>query len=90
VGRRRMNALEILRKDHERVKELFSEYDTLSSGGSRRNEIVRTALRELELHSRVEEDVFYPAMRARTGKMPRNWLETASTNTMKWMTLSAS
>jgi len=63
-----MNALDILRKDHERVKELFSEYDTLSGDASRKNEIAQAALRELELHSRVEEGLFYPAMRVRTGK----------------------
>ena len=63
-----MNALDILKKDHDRVRELFSEYDTLSGDGARKNEIAQTVLQELELHSRVEEDIFYPAMRARSGK----------------------
>lgn len=64
-----MNALDLLKKDHDKVKELFSEYDMLSGdGGARRNEIAQTVLRELEVHSRVEEDIFYPALRARTGK----------------------
>lgn len=63
-----MNALDILKQDHERVKDLFAEYDTLSGDGSKRNEIAQTVLKELEIHSRVEEDIFYPAMRARSGK----------------------
>jgi len=63
-----MNALDMLRKDHERVRELFSEYDTLSGDGPRKNEVARAALHELELHSRIEEGLFYPAMRVRTGK----------------------
>jgi hemerythrin superfamily protein len=63
-----MNALDILKKDHDKVKELFSEYDALSGDGAKKNEIAQTVLRELELHSRVEEDIFYPAMRARAGK----------------------
>jgi hemerythrin superfamily protein len=63
-----MNALDILKRDHDRVKELFAEYDTLSSEGTRRSEIAQTVLKELEMHSRVEEDIFYPAMRARSGK----------------------
>jgi hypothetical protein len=63
-----MNAIDILRKDHERVKELFSEYDTLSGDGAKKNEIAQTVLRELELHSRVEEDIFYPAMRSKSVK----------------------
>lgn len=63
-----MNALEILKKDHDTVKELFAEYDTLTGDGARKNEIAQTVLRELELHSRVEEDIFYPALRAKAGK----------------------
>jgi hemerythrin superfamily protein len=65
---RNMNALDILKKDHEKVKELFSEYDTLSGDGAKKGEIAQTVLRELELHSKVEEDIFYPALRARSGK----------------------
>ncbi len=63
-----MNALELLKKDHDKVKELFSEYGTLSGDGARKNEIAQTILKELEMHSRIEEDIFYPAMRARSGK----------------------
>jgi hemerythrin superfamily protein len=68
VGGVFMNALDLLKKDHDKVKELFSEYDTLSGDGARKNEVAQTVLRELEMHSRVEEDIFYPAMRARSGK----------------------
>jgi len=63
-----MNALDILKKDHDKVKELFAEYDTLSGDGATKNEVAQAVLRELELHSRIEEDIFYPAMRARSGK----------------------
>jgi len=63
-----MNALDILKKDHDNVKALFSEYDTLSGDVARKSELAETVLRELELHSRVEEDIFYPAIRARGGK----------------------
>jgi hemerythrin superfamily protein len=63
-----MNAIDLLRKDHERVKELFSEYDTLSGDGAKKNEIAQTALREIELHSRIEEEIFYPAMRSKSVK----------------------
>ena len=63
-----MNALDILKQDHDKVKELFSVWDTLSVDGARKNEIAQTVLGELELHSRIEEDIFYPAMRARSGR----------------------
>lgn len=63
-----MNALDLLKRDHDLVKDLFAEYDTLSGDGARKNEIAQTVLSELELHSRIEQDIFYPALRARSGK----------------------
>jgi len=60
-----MNALELLKKDHDRVKELFAQYD---ADTGRRQEIAENVFRELELHSRVEEDIFYPAVRKHSDK----------------------
>ncbi len=61
-----MNAIELLKKDHQKVKELFDEYD--ESTDARRREIAQTIFQELEMHSRVEEDIFYPAFRAKSDK----------------------
>jgi iron-sulfur cluster repair protein YtfE (RIC family) len=60
-----MNAIELLKKDHEKVKKLFEQYD---SDGDRRRDIANMVFEELEAHSRVEEDVFYPAVRAKAKK----------------------
>ncbi len=60
-----MNAIELLKKDHEKVKQLFAEYDLADD---RKHEIADTIFRELEAHSRVEEDIFYPAVRKNSDK----------------------
>ena len=56
------SAVELLRKDHEKVKSLFREFESAADGDKRR--IAGDALAELELHAAAEEAVFYPAVLA--------------------------
>jgi len=55
------NATEMLREDHRKVKDLFEHFEGTDSGD--RKEIVDTTLRELEVHTSIEEEIFYPAAR---------------------------
>jgi len=55
------NAIEMLREDHRKVKDLFEHFEGTDSGD--RKEIVDTTLRELEVHTSIEEEIFYPAAR---------------------------
>ena len=57
-----MNIVELLRKDHEKVKMLFREFES-ASGPTSKQQIARQAMTELETHALVEEKVFYPAVR---------------------------
>ena len=56
-----MNALEILKQDHQKVKGLFQE---VSKGGdaSNRKQLFDKIDTELEIHAHIEETVFYPAI----------------------------
>jgi hemerythrin superfamily protein len=56
-----MNALEILKQDHQKVKGLFQE---VSKGGdaSNRKQLFDKIDTELEIHAHIEETVFYPAL----------------------------
>jgi iron-sulfur cluster repair protein YtfE (RIC family) len=64
-----MNAIEILRRDHEKVKQLFAEFDSLTDGDNgRKQEIADQVFQELEMHSRIEEDIFYPAIKNKADK----------------------
>lgn len=56
------HAMVILRKDHDLVKKLFDEFDEEEDAGKRK-EIADHALRELKVHTAVEEELFYPALR---------------------------
>ena len=56
-----MDALELLKQDHQKVKELLEEAEA-TEGGKEQKEIFKQIKKELETHARIEETVFYPAM----------------------------
>jgi hemerythrin superfamily protein len=56
-----MDALQLLREDHLRVKDLFRRFDEEDDASTRRA-VVDEAVAELLIHSQLEEQVFYPAM----------------------------
>lgn len=56
-----MNVLELLRQDHETVAELFERFKENEEGDN--SQLFEEIRRELEIHTRVEETIFYPKMR---------------------------
>jgi hemerythrin superfamily protein len=56
-----MNALEILKRDHQTVKGLFEE-TTRASDQRKRKDLFDKIDTELEIHAHIEETVFYPAL----------------------------
>lgn len=59
------DALEIIKADHERVSALFK----IVLGGeppAKARATIAEIVRELEAHAKMEEKLFYPALRART------------------------
>ncbi len=62
----RPDALRLLREDHARVSDLFARFAKMRSD-DRKAELVRTLCNELTVHATVEEEVFYPAVRAAIG-----------------------
>jgi hypothetical protein len=61
------HAIAILKKDHDRVKGLFEESEKAETAG-RKTKIIDQALTELKIHAILEEEIFYPTVRARVGK----------------------
>ena len=58
------NAAEMLRKDHLKVKALFREYEELGDRAHKsKQRLAEQIFAELEIHTRLEEEVFYPAAR---------------------------
>jgi hypothetical protein len=56
------DANQLLREDHRKVKELFREFER-EEDKRRKLEIAKTAIQELEIHTKIEEDIYYPAVR---------------------------
>jgi hemerythrin superfamily protein len=61
------NAIEMLREDHRKVKDLFEHFE--SNDPVNKKEIVDTTLKELEIHTTLEEEIFYPAARKALDEM---------------------
>jgi hemerythrin superfamily protein len=56
-----MDATTLLKRDHDAVRELFLAFVQAGDTEARRT-LYRTIRHELQTHSRVEEEVFYPAV----------------------------
>ena len=61
------HAIAILIKDHDRVKKLFDEFEKATTP-ARKEEIIAQAVTELKIHATLEEEIFYPTVRAHVGK----------------------
>jgi len=65
------HAIAMLKKDHDTVKALFEEFEKAETPASK-NKIVADALLELKIHAIIEEEIFYPAVRAHVGSKLMN------------------
>ena len=57
-----MKATDLLKKQHREVKALFKKVEKTEDAGQRRQLLDRIA-EDLKLHTRIEEEIFYPAIR---------------------------
>ena len=59
-----MDALALLKKDHERVKTMLGDLEgTTERAEKTRVEGLATLKQELEAHEAIEEEIFYPALK---------------------------
>jgi hemerythrin superfamily protein len=56
-----MDALELLKEDHQKVKKLL-EQGQQTDDKKRQRQIFKEIKTELDTHARIEETIFYPAM----------------------------
>ena len=59
------DAIAMLTADHRKVKKLFTEFSKLKDEGSDEDKasIVEQICNELKVHTTIEEEIFYPAVR---------------------------
>lgn len=59
-----MDALSLLKEDHDRVKKMLSDLDSTTERGIKtRKEGFAKLVNELEIHETIEEEIFYPALK---------------------------
>ena len=60
-----MDALDLLQADHDKVKRLLNELESTTERGVKtRSELFATIKGELTLHEIIEEEIFYPELKA--------------------------
>jgi hemerythrin-like domain-containing protein len=58
------DAIALLKKDHEKVRGLLGDLEkSAMRGGPRAQKLVEQIDKELEIHTTIEEEIFYPAFR---------------------------
>jgi hemerythrin-like domain-containing protein len=60
-----MNAIQLLKDDHKKVRALLAELEATTPRGIKtRTELLARIAREIEVHTTIEEEIFYPAFKA--------------------------
>ena len=59
---RSQDAITLLKQDHQEVKQLFTRFER-ANGESEKERLAEKICNELKLHTRLEEEMFYPAVR---------------------------
>jgi hemerythrin superfamily protein len=63
------DACDLLDADHKAVKKMFKEYEELTGSRARnasqkKKDLAQQICQELTVHAQIEEEIFYPALRA--------------------------
>src|SRR5687768_8312760 len=60
-----MDALSLLKADHDKVKKMLAEgEETTERAEKTRTELFETLKAEMMIHERIEEEIFYPALKS--------------------------
>jgi hemerythrin-like domain-containing protein len=58
-------AIEMLKEDHDKVKKAFKEFEKMDRSDTESAlQVVETVCQDLKVHTALEEEIFYPAVRA--------------------------
>ncbi|RZL61062.1 MAG: hemerythrin domain-containing protein [Variovorax sp.] len=69
TARSQPDACSLLESDHRKVKKMFKDYEELTKSRSRtatqqKRDLAQEICLELTVHAQIEEEIFYPALRA--------------------------
>lgn len=60
------SATQLIRRDHKKVEGLFDKFDQAKKADAKKR-ICEQVIRELEIHAKLEEEIFYPAVKKYVG-----------------------
>ena len=60
----KQDAIRLLTQDHREVEELFEKFEKASKD-DKKQELARQICTELKIHTMIEEEIFYPALRGK-------------------------
>jgi hemerythrin superfamily protein len=60
------SAVALIKQDHRAVEKLYREYKTKEGDEAERNRLAEEICKSLEMHAKMEEKHFYPALRKKT------------------------
>ncbi|HEX9786431.1 MAG TPA: hemerythrin domain-containing protein [Candidatus Binatia bacterium] len=61
------SATQLIRRDHKKVEGLFDKFEQTKKAEAKKR-IADQVLQELEIHAKLEEEIFYPAVRKHLGE----------------------
>lgn len=71
-----MKATDLLKKQHREVKGLFKKVEKTENASERRS-LMETITEELQMHTTIEEEIFYPAVREVESKKAEQMIDEA-------------
>ena len=77
------DGLQLLAADHRKVEGLFADFEK-ASGASAKQKLVQQICTELKVHTQIEEEIYYPAIRGKVeeDELDEAWVEHDSAKTL--------
>jgi len=61
------NAIELIKSDHRKVEQLYQRYQGANEQTRPKQSVIQEICRELTLHAKLEEEIFYPVVERKFG-----------------------
>lgn len=61
------SATQLIKRDHKKVEGLFQKFEKAKTAGAKKK-LCEQVIEELEVHTKLEEEIFYPAVRKHVGE----------------------
>lgn len=76
AGNEKIDGLQLLATDHRRVEALFEKFEA-AKGVSVKEQLVKQICTELKVHTQIEEEIYYPAVRGKVedADLDEAWVE---------------